>query len=93
MRIVDADRLLEILEREEKLHSDIPTRADGIRDAIMDVISAQTVDAVPVVRCKDCVRYRPEGEVWGRCTMAANPMRKKDFCSYGVRKDGDHETD
>ena len=48
-----------------------------------------TVDAVEVVRCVDCIRYRPDGNVWGRCTMAANPMRKKDFCSYGVRKDGD----
>lgn len=48
-----------------------------------------TVDAVPVVRCADCIRYRPDGNVWGRCTMAANPMRKKDFCSYGVRKDDD----
>lgn len=50
-------------------------------------------DVEPVVRCRDCIRYRPDGNVWGRCTMAANPMRKKDFCSYGVRKDGDHETD
>lgn len=54
------------------------------------------VDAIPVVRCADCIRYRPEGNVWGRCTVAANPMRKKDFCSYGViddmRKDGKHDS-
>lgn len=48
-RLIDADRLLEILEREEAYHSDFPQRADGVRDAIMDVISAPTVDAVPVV--------------------------------------------
>ena len=47
MRLIDADRLLEILEREEAYHSDLPQRADGVRDAIMDVISAPTVDAVP----------------------------------------------
>lgn len=47
-KLIDADRLLEILEREEEYHSDIPTRADGIRDAIMDVISAPTVDAIPI---------------------------------------------
>lgn len=57
------------------------------------VADAPTVDAVPVVRCADCVRFRPDGNVWGRCTMAVNPMRKKDFCSYGVRKDGGDETD
>lgn len=49
-RLIDADRLLEILEREEKYHSDFPQRADGVRDAIMDVISAPTVDVVPVMR-------------------------------------------
>ena len=55
---------------------------------------APTVDAVPVVRCKDCIRYRPNGEVWGHCTVSGiGKMRRKDYCSYGVRKDGDHETD
>lgn len=49
----------------------------------------ETVDAVEVVRCADCIRYRPDGEVWGRCTVMVNPIRKKDFCSYGVPKDGD----
>ena len=47
------------------------------------------VDAVPVVRCTDCIRYHPKSEVWGWCTMSKN-MRRTDFCSYGVRKDGDH---
>lgn len=54
MRLIDADRLLEILKREEAYHSDLPQRADGVRDAIMDVISAPSVDAVEVVRCEDC---------------------------------------
>lgn len=55
------------------------------------IADAPTVDAVTVVRCADCIRYHPEDDVWGRCTVAANPMRKKDFCSYGVRKDGGDE--
>ena len=48
-----------------------------------------TVDAVPVVRCNDCVRFRPDDDVWGWCTVSGK-MRCKDYCSYGVRKDGDH---
>lgn len=61
-------------------------------DAVVHLIDdAPTVDAVTVVRCADCIRYHPEDDVWGRCTVAANPMRKKDFCSYGVRKDGGDE--
>lgn len=51
------------------------------------VADAQTVDAVEVVRCKDCIRFRPDDEVWGWCTVSGK-MRRKDYCSYGVRKDG-----
>ena len=44
------------------------------------------VDAVPVVRCKDCIRFRPDDEVWGWCTVSGK-MRCKDYCSYGVIDD------
>ena len=65
-RLIDADRLLEILEREEVYHSDLPQRADGVRDAIMDVISAPTVDAVPCDMC----RYAPPSSMDGKpCTV------------------------
>ena len=52
-----------------------------------------SVDAVPVIYCKDCIRYLPEDEIWGRCTVIPYRLRKKDFCSYAVRKerDGDEE--
>lgn len=56
------------------------------------IADAPAVDAVPVVRCADCVRFRPDDDVWGRCTVSGK-MRCKDFCSYGVRKDGGDETD
>ena len=47
-------------------------------------------DVVEVVRCKDCVRFRPDenDDVWGWCTVDGK-MRQKDYCSYGLRKDGD----
>ena len=51
-------------------------------------------DVEAVVRCRDCIRYRSDDEVWGRCTVMPYRMRKNDYCSYGViddmRKDGDH---
>jgi len=53
------------------------------------VADAPTADAVPVVRCKDCIRYHPDDDVWGQCTVSGK-MRRKDFCSYGISKDGDH---
>ena len=50
----------------------------------------EDVERVEVVRCKDCVRYLQTDEVWGRCTIVPYLLRKKDFCSYGLRKGGDH---
>ena len=57
------------------------------------VDKAPTIDAVPVVRCKDC-KYRTE---FGNCghlrqhgiLPVAYPY---DFCSYGERKDVDNAT-
>lgn len=49
---------------------------------------APTVDAAPVVRCNECIRFHPDDDVWGWCAVDGK-MRCKDYCSYGVRKDGD----
>lgn len=43
-----------------------------------------------LVRCNDCIRFRPDDDVWGWCTVSGK-MRCKDYCSYGVREDGDDE--
>ena len=53
--------------------------------------AAPTVDAVPVVRCRDCKHYE-------RIPNSSRPMCTKflgltipnayDFCSYGERKEG-----
>ena len=58
--------------------------------------SAPTVDAVPVVRCKDCVHRDPEDK---RCDCGGHewvkgkilPVKDDWFCADGERKDG--ETD
>ena len=61
----------------------------NVMTAIRDRLEAlPTVDAVEVVRCKDCIRFFPDDDVWGWCTVSGK-MRCKDFCSYGVREDGD----
>ena len=53
---------------------------------------APTVDAVVVVRCKDC-KYAyinsfavSSGEAL--CTLSGQPMQQDDFCSYGEPKEG-----
>lgn len=69
--------------------------ADGIWHCIAIVKELPTVDAVQVVRCKDC-KYRGD---FGRCPMAhsssGDPPYDKDddftvddgFCNFGEKKE------
>lgn len=75
MRLIDADAFLEKMKRTNRYF-----------DVVFDVEEMPTVDAVEVIRCKDCKHY--DGK-W-LCKICGVPSRKSyDFCSYGERKDGD----
>ena len=53
--------------------------------------NATTIDAVPVVRCKDCKHYEiHKPKVLENCERKGYiiPMKPDDFCSYGERKEG-----
>ncbi len=59
-------------------------------NAVLDSIDSQpTVDAVEVVRCKDC-KYHEDTHVTGfeHCCLYGLTMRYNDFCSYGKREGG-----
>ena len=49
-----------------------------------------TIDAVPVVRCRECKHYDPENHHCDHYMGTSAPLRRKpdDFCSYGERKEG-----
>lgn len=52
---------------------------------------APTIDAVPVVRCKDCAHYEDEKhKIFQNCIRNGRltPMLPDDYCSYGARMDG-----
>lgn len=83
-RLIDADELLK-----DNIHI-----VGGIRitsgkiqniDAIQTsaIENAPTIDAVPVVRCKDCEHYW-DG-TW--CVINEAYFEEDDFCSYGERKE------
>lgn len=63
----------------------------GLRKALRCLNDAPTVDAVPVVRCIDCVYW--DGRGWdGRCEAPSNGLIRDyvnydDYCSYGERKE------
>lgn len=82
-RLIDANALIEEAYAEG---------AYGYVDA-KQIADAPTIDAVEVVRCRECKHFKiGEDNVYycrrdklGRGIF----MRKSDFCSYGERKDGD----
>lgn len=58
-------------------------------ERVNDILEyAPTVDAVPVVRCKDCINYEPD-KYFDGCVFPAglNCPEPDDFCSHGERKD------
>ena len=56
------------------------------RKSVLRIVEeSPTVDAVEVVRCKDCKRYSQSG----LCNLYLNvshQMKPDDFCSYGERR-------
>ena len=68
-------------------------------DVIMMIKTAPTVDAVHVVRCRECKHWKPSGskagnsfsdmEYIGGCEFTKYCRRESDFCSYGERKGAD----
>lgn len=73
MRLIDADRLLKMMSH-WKPYMDM----DNVREAIKKM---PTIDAVPVVRCKDC-RWHQNCEIEYHGQFGANS-----FCCAGERKE------
>lgn len=90
-RLIDADAFdkrirLDVGSCEEELTEDFK---DGISTVLEMMKTAPTVDAVPVVRCKDC-RWRKDKSVataWMPCRALVTPDNFS--CVIGERKDGD----
>ena len=55
------------------------------------ISNAPTINAVPVVRCREC-KYRKYDDIFGMiwCNLDSCTKRVKpyDFCSHGERKEG-----
>lgn len=74
----------------------VPCRACDIGDTIdyfLDEAISPTVDAIPVVRCKDCIRYQPLSEKshLGNCPYRFDVIREDGYCEKGEPKDGEQE--
>lgn len=75
MRLIDETYL-----QARKVHGVI-NNVEGDFVSGATIAHAPTIDAVPVVRCKDCRYFKIY-----KCRMGYS--RYDDFCSYGERKNG-----
>lgn len=113
MRLVDAHELRKLFKEEfkrtKKMIADgqihLDTLAEGYAEADHLLrFRALTVDAVPVVRCRDCAAFEEtskypdnEGTPFGYCYhwdyepgMSPNRVDGDDFCSYGEKKEDEN---
>ena len=89
-RLIDANAL--------RVHRGINVGANlgGLRAIVLekDIRNAPTVDAVEVVRCKDCKHYYYSAYAMRCvCDFDNKEWDKDDFCSYGERKDNEKKAD
>ena len=93
MRLIDADLVIDTVNefKGKNRKTDL-----GIKLVEEIVSNAPTVDAEPVVRCKDCKYYREQGycsrfDLNNQCPATPYsamhmPMDADDFCSRGEAK-------
>ena len=94
MRLIDADAFIKMMEEKCDPESTLDPWVLSVCRGGVKIMP--TVDAVPVVRCKDCryfgmLKVSPLSNAM--CLKHTFTHTPDDFCSRGERKDGDHETD
>lgn len=91
MRLIDADLLR---GRIIAFCTGCSTTYLTVENIVMMINRADTVDAVPVVRCRECKNWQPYGskgsrngedllELEGGCMKWRGRRLESDFCSYG----------
>jgi hypothetical protein len=103
VRLIDADALA---QRMEKRYADLWTEygqynsyVAGFDEATMAVEAAPTVDAVEVVRCRECKHWIKIGaefliaKIYGECRLLGDDDTRyaDDYCSDGERRDTDEQ--
>ena len=73
-----------------KLHYIFKTyrMSEIITEKVKHALDDTTVDAVEVVRCKDCKEFhRSDDKLAQHCKFYGAMVQEDDFCSYGERKE------
>ncbi len=84
MRLIDAERLKRTFRA-----SVPPVAQDFVEGFCVIVDNVSTVDAVEVVRCKDCYHYsivnEPYDESW--CSVMEDSVPTDGYCYHGRRRE------
>lgn len=86
--VTNCPRLIDAYKLEDLLRSN-SARYHNKDDIIAAIACQPTVDAVEVVRCKDCKKWlkvEPSGTNCRYCAITKRIRLPYDFCSYGERK-------
>ena len=92
MRLCDLDEIkIQVKRQYEDCHGYSGNKKAIYREAILAVRSilhsAKTIDAVPVVRCREC-KYHNKPPCPMR--LSFNWTEDEDFCSYGEKEGADN---
>lgn len=96
MRLIDADALLKVFgftedcKKCEHRYNDMLCESVIWRDVCDAIFEAPTIDAVPVVRCKDCIYYQDNngGYPNADCKWCKDETPDaNDYCSCGERNE------
>ena len=93
-RLIDANSLLEKFQFRLPINDHISESiAECVKMSVRIIKDAPTVDAVEVVRCKDCKQWSRNSGIAespnGHCFCHDIETNGHDFCSYGERRDND----
>lgn len=88
MRLADVDTIYDEVEKQYKGSTGIERNCN--RNFLNLICHAPTIDAVPVVRCRECKYWLGEHVCDLDCNHETH-TGPDDFCSRGQRKEADHE--
>lgn len=88
MRLIDADALERLLADfiSDDRGGNLTVQEIANNEAIVDTMKAiheqPTVEAVPVIRCKECKYYEETDETIGTCLLTESGAHIKGYCSW-----------
>ena len=100
-RLIDADALIEDIKSFWDWDSiDGITSTTVLKQTITDINHAPTIDAVPVIRCRDCRHWCGMQNSTGACLRLSSMYGAvwlgtdaTDFCSFAERRDDELQED